>query len=84
MVKLVCEDVNVDWFYFVFYFKVFWFIVIFDEYVISNNFKFGVIYQKFGQIFEEEFFSINEESFVFVEFFEFFGQKVKLQDFKGF
>lgn len=22
----------------------------FDEHVISNNFKFGVIYQKFGQV----------------------------------
>lgn len=25
-------------------------IVTFDEHVISNNFKFGVIYQKFGQV----------------------------------
>lgn len=25
-------------------------IVTFDEHVISNNFKFGVIYQKYGQV----------------------------------
>uniref|UniRef100_A0A671PD52 RAP1 GTPase activating protein n=1 Tax=Sinocyclocheilus anshuiensis TaxID=1608454 RepID=A0A671PD52_9TELE len=31
-------------------------IVTFDEHVISNNFKFGVIYQKFGQTSEEELF----------------------------
>lgn len=28
-------------------------IVTFDEHVISNNFKFGVIYQKFGQVSDE-------------------------------
>ena len=28
-------------------------IVTFDEHVISNNFKFGVIYQKFGQVSSE-------------------------------
>ncbi|KAM6172986.1 rap1 GTPase-activating protein 1 isoform 4-T4 [Erethizon dorsatum] len=33
---------------------------------------------------EEELFSTNEESPAFVEFLEFLGQKVKLQDFKGF
>uniref|UniRef100_A0A8C0L3A9 RAP1 GTPase activating protein n=1 Tax=Canis lupus dingo TaxID=286419 RepID=A0A8C0L3A9_CANLU len=59
-------------------------IVTFDEHVISNNFKFGVIYQKLGQTSEEELFSTNEESPAFVEFLEFLGQKVKLQDFKGF
>lgn len=32
---------------------------------------------------EEELFSTNEESPAFVEFLEFLGQKVKLQDFKG-
>uniref|UniRef100_A0A673TX25 RAP1 GTPase activating protein n=1 Tax=Suricata suricatta TaxID=37032 RepID=A0A673TX25_SURSU len=33
---------------------------------------------------EEELFSTNEESPAFVEFLDFLGQKVKLQDFKGF
>uniref|UniRef100_A0A8C2HHB1 RAP1 GTPase activating protein n=1 Tax=Cyprinus carpio TaxID=7962 RepID=A0A8C2HHB1_CYPCA len=59
-------------------------IVTFDEHVISNNFKFGVIYQKFGQTSEEEFFGNNEESPALVEFLEFLGQKIKLHDFKGF
>uniref|UniRef100_A0A8D0X9S6 RAP1 GTPase activating protein n=1 Tax=Sus scrofa TaxID=9823 RepID=A0A8D0X9S6_PIG len=82
--KLVCEDVNVDRFYPVLYPKASRLIVTFDEHVISNNFKFGVIYQKLGQTSEEELFSTNEESPAFVEFLEFLGQKVKLQDFKGF
>ncbi|KAM9813249.1 LOW QUALITY PROTEIN: rap1 GTPase-activating protein 1-like [Neosynchiropus ocellatus] len=49
MAKLVCEEVNVDRFYPVLYPKASRLIVTFDEHVINNNFKFGVIYQKFGQ-----------------------------------
>uniref|UniRef100_A0A8C5VFZ7 RAP1 GTPase activating protein n=1 Tax=Microcebus murinus TaxID=30608 RepID=A0A8C5VFZ7_MICMU len=71
MAKLVCEDVNVDRFYPVLYPKASRLIVTFDEHVISNNFKFGVIYQKLGQTSEEELFSTNEESPAFVEFLEF-------------
>uniref|UniRef100_A0A8C5SGE8 RAP1 GTPase activating protein n=1 Tax=Laticauda laticaudata TaxID=8630 RepID=A0A8C5SGE8_LATLA len=59
-------------------------IVTFDEHVISNNFKFGVIYQKLGQTSEEELFSTTEESPAFLEFLDFLGEKVQLQDFKGF
>ncbi|KAG9352885.1 hypothetical protein JZ751_017461 [Albula glossodonta] len=84
MAKLVCEEVNVDRFYPVLYPKASRLIVTFDEHVISNNFKFGVIYQKFGQTSEEELFWNNEESPAFVEFLEFLGQKIELHDFKGF
>uniref|UniRef100_A0A3B3SD05 RAP1 GTPase activating protein a n=1 Tax=Paramormyrops kingsleyae TaxID=1676925 RepID=A0A3B3SD05_9TELE len=59
-------------------------IVTFDEHVISNNFKFGVIYQKFGQTSEEELFGNNVESAAFAEFLDFLGQKIELHDFKGF
>ncbi|XP_067360643.1 rap1 GTPase-activating protein 1 isoform X3 [Channa argus] len=84
MAKLVCEDVNVDRFYPVLYPKASRLIVTFDEHVISNNFKFGVIYQKFGQTSEEELFGNMEESPAFVDFLEFLGQKIELYDFKGF
>ncbi|XP_040926733.1 rap1 GTPase-activating protein 1 isoform X8 [Betta splendens] len=84
MAKLVCEDVNVDRFYPVLYPKASRLIVTFDEHVISNNFKFGVIYQKFGQTSEEELFGNMEESSAFVEFLEFLGEKIELHDFKGF
>ncbi|XP_031422498.1 rap1 GTPase-activating protein 1 isoform X3 [Clupea harengus] len=84
MAKLVCEDVNVDRFFPVLYPKASRLIVTFDEHVISNNFKFGVVYQKFGQTSEEELFGNNEESPAFVEFLEFLGQKIELHDFKGF
>ncbi|KAM3922574.1 rap1 GTPase-activating protein 1 isoform 2-T2 [Leptodactylus fuscus] len=84
MAKLVCEDVNVDRFHPVLYPKASRLIVTFDEHVISNNFKFGVIYQKTGQTTEEELFSTTEESAAFVEFLELLGERVLLQDFKGF
>ncbi|XP_035008989.2 rap1 GTPase-activating protein 1 isoform X8 [Hippoglossus stenolepis] len=84
MAKLVCEEVNVDRFYPVLYPKASRLIVTFDEHVISNNFKFGVIYQKFGQVSEEELFGNMDESPAFVEFLEFLGHKIELHDFKGF
>ncbi|XP_026068902.1 rap1 GTPase-activating protein 1 isoform X2 [Carassius auratus] len=84
MAKLVCEEVNVDRFYPVLYPKASRLIVTFDEHVISNNFKFGVIYQKFAQTSEEELFGNNEESPAFVEFLEFLGETIELHDFKGF
>ncbi|XP_044067362.1 rap1 GTPase-activating protein 1 isoform X13 [Siniperca chuatsi] len=84
MAKLICEEVNVDRFFPALYPKASRLIVTFDEHVISNNFKFGVIYQKFGQTSEEELFGNSEESPAFVEFLEFLGEKIELHKFKGF
>ncbi|XP_047453171.1 rap1 GTPase-activating protein 1 isoform X7 [Mugil cephalus] len=84
MAKLVCEEVNVDRFFPVLYPKASRLIVTFDEHVISNNFKFGIVYQKFGQTSEEELFGNSEESAAFVEFLEFLGEKIELHNFKGF
>uniref|UniRef100_A0A8C7E4V9 Rap-GAP domain-containing protein n=1 Tax=Naja naja TaxID=35670 RepID=A0A8C7E4V9_NAJNA len=84
MAKLLCEDVNVDRFFPVLYPKASQLIVAFDEHVISNNFKFGVIYQKFGQTTEEEVFSNTEESLGFLEFLALLGDRIQLQDFRGF
>uniref|UniRef100_A0A8K9XRG4 Rap-GAP domain-containing protein n=1 Tax=Oncorhynchus mykiss TaxID=8022 RepID=A0A8K9XRG4_ONCMY len=84
MAKLVCEEVNVDRFFPALYPKASRLIVTFDEHVISNNFKFGVVYQKFGQTSEVELFGNSAESPAFVEFLEFLGEKVELHDFKGF
>ncbi|KAG7221540.1 hypothetical protein INR49_017071 [Caranx melampygus] len=84
MAKLVCEEVNVDRFFPVLYPKASRLIVTFDEHVISNNFKFGVVYQKFGQTSEEELFGNSEESPAFIEFLEFLGEKIELHNFKGF
>ncbi|XP_019951995.2 rap1 GTPase-activating protein 1 isoform X12 [Paralichthys olivaceus] len=84
MAKLVCEEVNVDRFFPALYPKASRLIVTFDEHVINNNFKFGVVYQKFGQTSEEELFGNSEESPAFVEFLAFLGEKIELHNFKGF
>uniref|UniRef100_A0A6Q2YZV2 Rap-GAP domain-containing protein n=1 Tax=Esox lucius TaxID=8010 RepID=A0A6Q2YZV2_ESOLU len=67
----------------------FWFqasqlIVGYDEHEVNNTFKFGVIYQKFGQTSEEELFGNNEETPAFQEFLSILGDHIELHDFKGF
>uniref|UniRef100_A0A8C4QXU5 RAP1 GTPase activating protein b n=1 Tax=Eptatretus burgeri TaxID=7764 RepID=A0A8C4QXU5_EPTBU len=84
MSKLVCEDIAVDKFFPILYPKASKLIVNYDEHVLSNTFKFGMIYQQFGQTTEEEVFSNNEESPAFVEFLELLGNNIELHDFKGF
>uniref|UniRef100_A0AAQ5Y974 Rap-GAP domain-containing protein n=1 Tax=Amphiprion ocellaris TaxID=80972 RepID=A0AAQ5Y974_AMPOC len=59
-------------------------IVNYDEHDVNNTFKFGVIYQRFGQMSEEELFRNNEETPAFTEFLQLLGDTVELQDFKGF
>uniref|UniRef100_A0A3B5A0V7 Rap-GAP domain-containing protein n=1 Tax=Stegastes partitus TaxID=144197 RepID=A0A3B5A0V7_9TELE len=59
-------------------------IVNYDEHDVNNTFKFGVIYQRFGQVSEEELFRNNEETPAFSEFLQLLGDTVELQDFKGF
>uniref|UniRef100_A0A673Z0A9 RAP1 GTPase activating protein 2a n=1 Tax=Salmo trutta TaxID=8032 RepID=A0A673Z0A9_SALTR len=59
-------------------------IVGYDEHEVNNTFKFGVIYQKFGQTSEEELFGNNEETPAFREFLSVLGDNIELNDFKGF
>uniref|UniRef100_A0A667WN26 Rap-GAP domain-containing protein n=1 Tax=Myripristis murdjan TaxID=586833 RepID=A0A667WN26_9TELE len=58
-------------------------IVNYDEHEVNSTFKFGVIYQRFGQVSEEELFRNNEETPAFREFLDLLGDTVQLQDFKG-
>uniref|UniRef100_A0A671WAH9 RAP1 GTPase activating protein 2a n=1 Tax=Sparus aurata TaxID=8175 RepID=A0A671WAH9_SPAAU len=59
-------------------------IVAYDEHEVNNTFKFGLVYQKFGQTSEEELFGNNEETPAFKEFLSILGDNIELQDFKGF
>ncbi|CAL4154568.1 unnamed protein product [Meganyctiphanes norvegica] len=59
-------------------------IVGYDEHVLINNFKFGLIYQRVGQTTEEQLFSNNTNGPAFEEFLQFLGQRVKLKDHQGF
>ncbi|XP_036379093.1 rap1 GTPase-activating protein 2-like isoform X2 [Megalops cyprinoides] len=82
--KLLCDDVTGLKFSPVLYPRGSQLIVSFDEHEVNNTFKFGVIYQKFGQTSEEELFGNNEETPAFAEFLALLGDSVDLQDFKGF
>lgn len=55
----------------------------YDEHVLVTNFKFGVLYQKFGQTTEEELFCNNVTSPAFDKFLELLGKKIQLKDHKG-
>ncbi|XP_040901711.1 rap1 GTPase-activating protein 2-like isoform X1 [Toxotes jaculatrix] len=82
--KLLCDDATGLKFNPVLYPRGSHLIVAYDEHEVNNTFKFGVIYQKFGQTSEEELFGNNEETPAFKEFLSILGDNIELQDFKGF
>lgn len=84
LAKLLCDEAAGLRFSPVLYPKASQLIVNFDEHEVNTTFKFGVVYQKFGQVSEEELFRNNEESPAFSEFLQLLGDTVQLQDFKGF
>uniref|UniRef100_A0A3B3VG16 RAP1 GTPase activating protein 2a n=1 Tax=Poecilia latipinna TaxID=48699 RepID=A0A3B3VG16_9TELE len=82
--KLLCDDATGLRFSPVLYPRGSQLMVAYDEHEVNNTFKFGVIYQKFGQTSEEELFGNNEETPAFKEFLSILGDNIELQDFKGF
>ncbi|XP_067128537.1 rap1 GTPase-activating protein 1 isoform X2 [Centruroides vittatus] len=82
--KLLNEDISTEKFFPVLFPKASELIVAYDEHILVNTFKFGVIYQRFGQTTEEELFGNLSHSPSMDEFLEILGEKVKLKDFKGF
>lgn len=84
LAKLLCDEAAGLRFSPVLYPKASQLIVNYDEHEVNNTFKFGVIYQRFGQVSEEELFRNNEETSAFTEFLQLLGDTVELQDFKGF
>ncbi|XP_041750560.1 rap1 GTPase-activating protein 2 isoform X1 [Coregonus clupeaformis] len=84
LAKLLCEDAVGLRFSPVLYPKASQLIVSYDEHEVNTTFKFGVIYQRFGQVSEEELFRNSEETPAFTEFLSLLGETVDLQDFKGF
>lgn len=55
----------------------------YDEHVLVTNFKFGVLYQRYGQTTEEELFCNSVSSPAFDEFLDVLGQRIQLKDHKG-
>ncbi|KAG6443406.1 hypothetical protein O3G_MSEX002824 [Manduca sexta] len=84
MARMLNEQMNVENFMAVMCLNASTLIAAYDEHVLVNSFKFGVLYQKYGQTTEEELFGNNETSPAFDEFLEMLGQKIKLKDHKGY
>lgn len=56
----------------------------FDGHAVVSTYKFGVLYQSYGQTTEYELFSNNDTTPAFNEFLQMIGHQVKLRDHKGY
>ncbi|XP_023715903.1 rap1 GTPase-activating protein 1 isoform X4 [Cryptotermes secundus] len=84
MAKLLNEQLNVDQFLPVLCPRASQLIAAYDEHVLVSNFKFGVLYQRFGQTTEEQLFGNVQSSAALDEFLELLGQRIQLKDHKGY
>ncbi|XP_019948567.2 rap1 GTPase-activating protein 2 [Paralichthys olivaceus] len=84
LAKMLCDRVTVSKFEVVSYLKAPELITAFDEHRVSPNFKFGILYQKDGQLTEEDILSNNDESEGFKEFLSLLGETIQLQGFTRF
>ncbi|XP_022822629.1 rap1 GTPase-activating protein 1 isoform X3 [Spodoptera litura] len=84
MAKMLNDQVNIDNFTAVMCLNASSLIAQYDEHVLVNCFKFGVLYQTYGQTTEEQLFGNNEISPAFEEFLDMLGQRIKLKDHKGY
>lgn len=84
LAKRLCEEISIDKFYPVLSPRASEKIVAYDEHVLCSKYKFGVIYQKFGQIKEEDLFGNISHSAAMNEFLDLIGRQVLLKDFQGF
>ncbi|VDN07647.1 unnamed protein product [Thelazia callipaeda] len=84
MARLLCDEVTTDRFSPVAFPGGTEMILKYDEHVLTNTYKFGVIYQRFGQTTEEELFGNATHSDAFDEFLNIIGERVKLRDFEGY
>jgi len=55
----------------------------YDESHVSNQHKFGIIYQRENQVTEEDIFSNETHSHAMDKFLDLIGTRVKLKDFRG-
>ncbi|KAK6052129.1 Rap/ran-GAP, partial [Cooperia oncophora] len=84
MARLLCEEITSEQFTPVAFPGGSELIVQYDEHVLTNTYKFGVIYQRAGQISEEELFGNARSSPAFQEFLDVLGDTVELQGFLGY
>lgn len=84
MARLLCDDITTERFTPVAFIDGSELILNFDEHVLSNQMKFGVVQQKFGQTTEEELFANAQSTPAFDEFLDVLGDRVRLKNFDGY
>ncbi|CAD6193740.1 unnamed protein product [Caenorhabditis auriculariae] len=84
MAKLLCEEITTELFSPVAFPGGSELIVQYDEHVLTNTYKFGVIYQKGGQTTEEQLFGNVHGSPAFDEFLSVIGETIPLCGFQGY
>ncbi|XP_022256785.1 rap1 GTPase-activating protein 1-like [Limulus polyphemus] len=84
LAKLLCDQIITERFQPVTFPKASEMLTAYDEHVLVNTFKFGVIYQRHAQTTEEELFGNVSHSPAMDEFLNMLGHHIKLKDFQGF
>ena len=82
-VQLLCEELTTDRFAPVTWPKASQLIAAYDEHVLVNTFKFGVLHQRFAQTTEEQIFANNGTSPALDQFLQLLGRRINLRDHKG-
>lgn len=81
--QLLCEELTTERFVPVSWPKASAPIAAYDEHVLVNTFKFGVLHQRPGQTTEEQIFANNGTSPALDEFMNLLGRRIALRDHKG-
>uniref|UniRef100_A0A913I4Q0 Rap-GAP domain-containing protein n=1 Tax=Strongyloides stercoralis TaxID=6248 RepID=A0A913I4Q0_STRER len=84
MARLLCDEVTADRFLPIAFPGGSELILNYDEHIITHNYKFGIIYQKFAQSTEEELFGNASVDESFNEFLSILGERVQLKGFEGY
>ncbi|PIC49641.1 hypothetical protein B9Z55_008182 [Caenorhabditis nigoni] len=82
MAKVLCEEITTEQFSPIAFPGGQELVMNYDEHILTNTYKFGVVYQKGGQTTEEQLFGNPQGSPAFAEFLSLLGDTVPLQGFK--
>ena len=84
LARFLCPDLSVEKFEPIMSPRASELIVNYDEHVVVNNYKFGLIYQRFRQVTEEALFGNRRHSAAMAEFLEMLGQTIDLSQHRGY
>ena len=82
--RFLCPDLTLDKFEPILSPRASELIVSYDEHVVVNNYKFGLIYQRYGQVTEESLFGNRSHSAAMDKFLDMLGQRIDLSQHNGY